>query len=286
METKKKTDFVWYLPSMYGDVNLTRISEATTRLTIVGLSPTEKEAVKALFARALKPGVIGQPWVDSAQTLSAIDLDSEKEQSIDLKAPMSRVQDFLQKKLKPHRKMVSAVRFTNGKMEQVTSATLQTIDSVVQTPTSQDGAATTTPAGTTPEKKTEPKPKPAAAVSVAQPVLGCPAPDFDDVEIRATNVLKAFLTPQQVADFERRQQFIAVGADTGHRYLITSRNSKHALGHASYRSLYDIDEQNAFCVHDWEVPAAEELLGLFVHVSIPGLETYVRNVPDMDGVLR
>lgn len=193
-------------------------------------------------------------------------MDSKEEQVIALDAPITRVQEFLQKQLKPHRKQISAVRFTDGRVEQLSEATLQTIDAPDETP-----------------KK---KPKPIAAVTVAQPVIGCPAPDFDDVEIRATRVLKAFLTPEQVEDFERRQQFVAIGADTGHRYLLTSRHSKHGLSHfSSLRSLYDMDEKLPLCVHDWEVPASEELLGLFVHVSLPGLEGYVRSIPDREGIL-
>jgi len=189
---------------------------------------------------------------------------------VTLDAPITKVQEFLQKQLKPHRKQISAVRFANGRIEQLSEATLQTIDA---------------PAAEEPE--TEKEPKPTAAVTVAKPVLGCPAPDFDDVEIRATRVLKAFLTADQVADFERRQQFVAVGADTGHRYLLTSRHSRYGLSqYKSLRSLYDMDEQTPLCVHDWEVPAAEELLGLFVHVSLPGQEQYVRSIRgDGDGIL-
>ena len=261
-------DFHWYLPSMYGDVKLERLAESSTKLVLNGLSPTEKEAVRLLFKRASKSGPMKKLWA-TAESLAAIDLDSMSSQSVDLAAPISTVQNFLQKSLKPHRKQISAVTFTNGRIEQVTEATLQLIDSPAVLE----------------EKKEEPKPKPKAAVTVAQPTLGCPAPDFDDVEVRANRVLRTFLSPAQIEDFERRQQFIAVGADTGHRYLLTSRHSKHGLKLASYRLLFDIDEQNAFCVHDWEVPAAEELLGLFVHISLPGLERYVRNVPDCGGVL-
>ena len=196
-----------------------------------------------------------------------------KEQVVTLDAPITKVQEFLQKQLKPHRKQISAVRFANGRIEQLSEATLQTIDA----PATEEADP----------KKEKPKAKePKSAVTVAAPVLGCPAPEFDDVEIRATRVLKAFLTADQIADFERRQQFIAVGADTGHRYLLTSRHSKRALSrHQSFRSLYDMDDRVALCVHDWEVPAAEELLGLFVHVSLPGCETFVRGMPDRDGIL-
>jgi hypothetical protein len=299
-------DFHWYLPSMYGDIRLERVSAEATRLVVTGLSPTEKDAIGALAKKAAKPGPLQKPWSSEA-LLSLLDLDSTKEQVVTLSAPISKVQDVLQKSLKPHRKQVSAVLFTNGRVEQVTEATLQVIDagsersespSSNQTPEASSAKSTsTTPSGgpetstsggsgsgTTPEKKTEPK-KPKAAVTVAQPVLGCPAPEFDDVEIRATRVLRAFLSPEQIADFERRQQFVAVGVDTGHRYLLTSRHSKHGLSLGHARSLYDIDERHALCVHDWEVPASEELLGLFVHLSLPGLERYVRSIPDVDGVL-
>lgn len=253
--------FQWFLPSMYGDIKLDRVTESSTRLTLNGLSPTEKVAIQSLFERATKPSALRAVWAPTDR-LSSVDLHSLKEQIVMLDAPISKVQEFLQKQLKPHRKQISAVRFTNGRIEQFSEATLQTIDAPAE------------------------EVKPAAAVTVAQPVLGCPAPDFDDVEIRATRVLKAFLTPDQIADFERRQQFVAVGADTGHRYLLTSRHSKHGLSKfQSTRSLYDIDERVALCVHDWEVPASEELLGLFVHVSLPGLETYVRGVKDRDGIL-
>lgn len=258
-------DFTWFLPSMYGDIKLDKLSASSTQLTLTGLSPTEKIAVRSLFERATNPGALRTIWA-SADRVASIDLDSPKEQIVTLDAPISKVQDFLQKQLKPHRKQISAVRFTSGRIEQISEATLQTIDAPVEE---------------TPKKE-----KPKAAVTVAQPVLGCPAPDFDDVEVRATRVLKTFLTPQQIEDFERRQQFVVVGADTGHRYLITSRNSKHGLSqHKSFRSLYDMDERTALCVHDWEVPAAEELLGLFVHVSLPGLEQYVRSIPDRDRLL-
>ena len=279
-------NFTWYLPSVYGDIKLEKITDKSTRLTLVGLSPTEKEAVKALFARAVKPGAFKKVWT-SETALRDVDLGSLKEQMLSLDAPISQVQDFLQKKLKPHRKQVSVVRFASGRLEELSEATLQVIDG-----TAEDVPGTVVEAQAVEpvvEKKEKPAPrkedKPAVAATVGQPALGCPVPEFDEVEIRATRVLKAFLTPEQVEDFDRRQQFVAVGADTGHRDLLTSRQSRHAFERASFRSLYDMDERQALCVHDWEVPAAEELLGLYLHVSLPGLEGFVRSMPDRDGVL-
>ena len=279
----KPENFAWYIPSVYGDIKLERLTDSSTRVNLVGVSPTEKEAVKALFKHALKPSIMAKPWATQDE-LASIDLASLKEQRFVLSAPLSKVQGFLQKTLKPHRKQVSAVRFTNGRLEEVSEALLQqidappeatTVDNVVPIKKEEPAAAAPPP----------PPPKPERAVTVAQPVQGCPAPDFDDAEVRATRVLKAFLMPEQIEDFARRQQFIAIGGATGHRYLLTSRHSRHALAHVSMRCLYDMDEKHAFCVHDWEVPAAEELLGLLVHISVPHLEVYARRIPDREGVL-
>lgn len=272
--------FTWYLPSMYGDIKLNRVTSDVTKVTLTGLSPTEKIAVKALFQKAVKPGPLQKVWATEAM-LEEVDLGSFREQTVDLKAPMSKVQDFLQKQLKPHRKQISAVRFTNGKLEELSEATLQVIDISSEEVASSASADAVKPQA--PENKPEPpKPKPKVAVTVAQPVLGCPAPEFDEVDLRANRVLTAFLDPDQVEDFNRYQQFVATGADTGHRYMLSSRSCKRALSqHSSFRSLFDLDDDCALCVHDWEVPEGEELLGLFVHISLPGLEQYVRGMPVM-----
>ncbi len=277
--------FTWYLPSMYGDIKLNRVTSDVTKVTLSGLSPTEKMAVKALFEKAVKPGWNQKVWA-TEETIREVDLGSFREQTVDMKAPMSKVQDFLQKQLKPHRKQISAVRFTNGKLEELSEATLQVIDS------NPPSAAPTTGTGGTglnvaaasaseeAKPKPKPKPEPKVAVTVAQPVLGCPAPEFDEVDLRANRVLSAFLDSDQVEDFNRYQQFVATGADTGHRYMLSSRSCKRALSkHSSFRSLFDLDEERALCVHDWEVPEGEELLGLLVHISLPGLEQYVRGMP-------
>jgi len=275
--------FKWFLPSMYGDITLEKVTDKATRLILVGLSPTEKEVVKALFQRATKPGALQSVWA-TEEAVRSVDLGSFREQSLQLNAPISRVQDFLQKKLKPHRKQVSAVRFTSGRMEEVSEATLKIIDSPASHEESASRAEAITPIPEPPPKPAKVE-RPERAVTVAQPVLGCPAPDFDDAQQRANAVLRAFLTEEQVEDYEERGQFVALGVETGHRYLLTSRTSRHALGHTSFRSLYDVDEERAFCVHDWEVPSGEELLGLLVHLSIPGLESYARGIPDVAGVL-
>jgi hypothetical protein len=110
---------------------------------------------------------------------------------------------------------------------------------------------------------------------------------------------------------------VSIGHETGHRYLVTSRNARGRLAKTDGRSLYDLDEPRwsarilrrldavgalvdvapdanihharvdvrscagrAFCVHDWTVPASEEMLALHLFLTMPGREHYLRDIPD------
>jgi len=107
------------------------------------------------------------------------------------------------------------------------------------------------------------------------PTRGCPAPDFRSAELKARVVLETFLTDEQREDFQRYNRFVSVGATTGHRYMITSRHARDELSQWQ-RTLYDLDDRIPLCVHDWGVPAAEEMLALHVLVQLPEYETYLR----------
>lgn len=266
----------WFLPSTFGDIRLTQKDKLTTEVVIFGLSPQEKIAVNVLLKRAKTGTLVSAPWA-TTEMLNSLDLDSLKEQSITLAAPISDVAKVLSKPLKPMRKQVSVVRFTSGRIEELTEQTIGLIDATE--PKAK--------AKTEPEKKlpAPPADKPKVAATVAQPTIGCPLPDFDPADIRANRVLAAFLTPVQLADFNERRQFVVVGADTGHRYMLTSRHAPDLLRHVGNRQVYDLDEDMPLCVHDWEVPAAEELLGLALHLQLSGQEHFVRSIPDREGIL-
>lgn len=261
-----QSKLTWYLPSFYGDIRLERVSNGETRLILVGLSSTEKVAVKSLLSECRRTGLTKKTWATDEQ-LSRIDLDTLTEQQLILTAPISKVQKALEKPMKPGRDCLSVVRYKNGSIEEVTDKTIGILDGDPE----PDGEA---PAVALVTKE------PIAAVTVAQPTRGCPAPDFAAVELRANQVLRAFLTPEQLRDFETEQAFIQRGADTGHLYVITSRNAPAQLKHRGFRTLYDLTEGQAYCVHDWTVPAAEEMLCLGLFVGTPGNESYVRAIPD------
>lgn len=258
---------LWYLPSLYGDIRLEALEKERTKLTIFGLSPQEKVAMRALILEAEKERVLHGPWLPGMSR--HLDLDSTKQQSVELTTRISKIQKILTRHLKPKREQVTVVKFESGKMVEMTEQLLQEIEV----------APASLPSSKAEQKK---KLRPVAA-TVAEPYRGCPAPDFEQAEVRAQDVMRAFLTPEQIEDFETDGSFISIGADTGHRYAITSRYARGGL--AKYtRSLYDLDEHMAYCVHDWEVPAAEELLAIHLLLSVPGREMFLRGIRHVDDV--
>lgn len=119
--------------------------------------------------------------------------------------PVDKVGALLAKAMKRGRKLLSAVVFKNGRIEEIHRLPDEEV----------------APAAAAIEKVERPK----AAVTVAQPTLGCPVPEFERADVRATRVLREFLSPQQLADFERTQSFLVVGGDSGHQYILTSRQA-------------------------------------------------------------
>lgn len=248
----------WFLPTFYGDIRLESQGTQRTMVTLHGLTPEERVAMEKLIAKAEKGSLLGKPWA-LPKELHSLDLTSTvKVQKILLEAPILDVQGVLTKALRPDRKKLHAVQISGGKIEEITTATV----GLVEVATAEPAAAAT-----------------AKAVTVTPPDRGCPEPDFPQADVLATEVLQSFLSPLQLADFRHHQAFVAVGAETGHRYQLTSRHCRQKMV-ARRRVLYDLDEERPLCVHDYDVPASEELLAIFICLALPGKETYLRELPE------
>jgi hypothetical protein len=191
---------------------------------------------------------------------------------------MAAVRDLLARELKPNRKLVNAVLFKDGTMAEATFAEDHEPVAGLDPPVEGPHAAPPPPAAT--PRTTPPRQRPAAGATVAAPERGCPAPDFSPAEIRAKQVLHVFLDEEQRQDIVLYDRFVAVGHDTGHRYMLVSRTNRKQLDLFGGRTLYDLDEDRAYCVHDWDVPSGEELLALLVFLRIPGKESYLREIPE------
>lgn len=223
-----------------------------------------------------------KPWA-TADAFATLDSPAYLEASggveVELDVDLETARNYLARQLKPDRKLVNAVLFKDGTLTEAafTEPAADGADEAAE-PRVLASAAPPPPAAAPPSP--EPSRRAVAGTTVAVPTRGCPAPNFSAAELRAAHVLSHFLTPEQLTDFRRYNRFISIGATTGHRYMLTSRFRQAELGKFGGRSLYDLDEQCAYCVHDWTVPAAEELLGLHVFLQLPGKESFLREIAE------
>lgn len=256
---------VLFIPTFHGDVRLERVDGKQTRVIVAKATPLETKALKEIAEYAVKKG-----WLDKTSDAAT------DEGSFLLRTDIATVQKRLAKALKPGRELVTVVRFAGGKMEEVVEAPTLDVGAVASTPSVGLGP----PAAPARVDAPVPEPPPKAAATVSRPTQGCPAPNFAKAELRANRCLEAFLDDEQKADFRAHNRIIAVGAATGHRYAITSRLSKNLDGgsHPSFRTLYDLDDETPFCVHDWEVPPAEEMLTMLLMLAIPHHELFCRHL--------
>jgi hypothetical protein len=239
------TPALWYIPSFYGDLRLER-SGTGTNLSWVNVTPTERKVLQSLLAHAVTKG-----WAKDTEH----DLTKG---SLVLSTELVKVQKFVVKALKPGRQTVDFVQFSDGKVEEIRHGELP-------------------PASDKDLESMVPLPTPSKGVSVAKPTLGCPEPNLVKAELRAREVLFAFLNDEQTNDFKKRNAFVTEGAGTGHRYIVTSRHARDQLAQTR-RQLYDLDERQPYCVHDYSVPAAEEMLALHLLLQSPEHERYLRHL--------
>lgn len=215
-----------------------------------------------LRTRAVRKTLGRTPWLDSEAfpRLDRLSIDTYRSKNgvtIDLRASLEDVQAVLARALKPNRKLVTAVQFRDGSITEVTTGAVEG------------------------EVKLEMVPEEAkVAATVAVPTVGCPMPDFGQVDVRADRVLESFLTVDQIADYRAHGIFFTRGRDTGRPYLIAHRGQPKALARCGGRQLYDVEQGRPLCVHDWSVPPAEEMLALLLCVSLPGREKEVRYLPE------
>ena len=278
---------IHYFPSAFGDIRLEQVAKGETRVIWYSLTPQEAEAMAKLRQASTRVRARGRwatkdQWAEVGDPTTIFKVGELTEHSITLTAPMDPVVGVLNRALNPERTVVHVVRIGQGKIEEVKDSRYE-VREEPEKEESEDPYRAEAPEPDETALAVKPEDKPAVvekSTTVKQPVRGCPPPDFAQIKRRATRVLRAFLTPRQVDDFEKHQQFMVKGADTGHRYLITSRNAPTQLATCGGRMVYDMNEKRAYCVHDWTIPAEEELLGVAMLLQLPGRESFVRALPD------
>ncbi len=263
---------IWYIPSFFGDVRLEVDSEgAGTVVVFSKLSPIEEVAVSMLKKRSIDSGWAALPDFAAVESKTY----RETEVRVRLLAPIAKVAKVLSRAMKPGRKTISAVRFSDGTMEEIHAAPTTAL-------VREKGALARVVK---------------AAVTVATPTIGCPILEFEQAEIRARRVLDVFLNEQQRGDLHTSGRFVTTGQDTGRRYLLSLRDRPGGLARTGGRGVYDLDPPGSdagpeavridgyrsgeLCIHDWTVPAAEEMLAVLVCLSVPGMERHIRSLPEV-----
>lgn len=257
----------WFLPTFHGDIQLERVEAKVTTVRVFELTPTEEQAMERLRAKAVKKTLNGKQWASDKdfEPISSAQYRTKHGITIRLAAKIEDVQSVLAKALKPERKLLTAVKFTNGHIEEVHS--IPSKEGPYRTPV-------------IPEKTIVDEATPVAAATVAKPTVGCPMPEFPEADIRASRVLETFLDADQIKDYRSQGAFITVGADSGHRYLVANRERPNMLKKCGGRQLYDLEENRPLCIHDWSVPPPEEMLALHLLLTLKGNEEYIRRLPE------
>src|SRR4029077_10986653 len=103
----------WLIPSFYGDIRLTSTSKTTCTLIAEKLTPREKQALGKL-----EPTARSRSWIKP----DVFFIEGETK----IEAPIGKVSLALARALEAGRQVVSALRFSDGKMEEVTESTFDT----------------------------------------------------------------------------------------------------------------------------------------------------------------
>lgn len=262
-------NLVMLIPTIHGDIKLEKKGKEKTLLRAFQLSASEEKAMESLRTRAVSTK-LRRKWASAADFLPLTNSAYRGPNGVQvtLTAPIEEVTKFLAKALKPERKLLQAVKFSDGRVEEIHS-NLVTKEEPDAPPVS--------------ERKPKAEEKPAIATTVARPVNGCPMPDFPEADIRASRVLETFLTPNQIDDYRKTGAFITIGADSGHRYMICNRERPNIMkSMLGGRQLWDMEEKRPICVHDWAVPPPEEMLAIHLCISLPGHEAELLSLPEID----
>jgi hypothetical protein len=257
LQASPNPNLVWLIPSYHGDIRLEKEGPKKTLLRAHELTASEGKAMELLRSRATSQKRLGKPWAKDTDFLPLTNAAYRTSSgvTIHLDAKIEDVQSVIAKALKPERKLLTAVRFTDGRVEEVHSNIIA--------------------------DKPEGKPQPAVATTVAAPVKGCPMPDFPQADVLASRVLEAFLKPDQIDDYRKTGSFVTVGADSGHRYLVCNRERPNFMKqYLGGRQLFDLEANLPICVHDWAVPPPEEMLALHLFLSLPGQEMKLLSLPE------
>jgi hypothetical protein len=230
----------WFIPSWNGDFRLVAGDDPkTSKLLVMQPTPHELQLLAQFMTAARK-----KKW--TKETFTEHDVIDTR--TIELKAPLSKTGPALVKVTKPADRTLTAVSYKDGKLEVAETNMVETL--------AEKAAAD-------PEAK---------AVSVSRPTPCCPRCEPGAIA-PARDVLLSFLSEQEHADWAEHRAIQVTGGLSGHRYLLTHRNSKTAglLG----KICYDMDDRFVLHFHATDLPPEEEILA--AKLILEHREPWLRN---------
>jgi hypothetical protein len=240
-----------YLPSWNGDMRLTEGPDGS-RLTLTDPTPQELVMAGEFLRVASKKGwwegvppEKGEPYCGQAKDFP-------------IRAPIAKASKLLIGISRPKDRTLTAVKFSDGKMEVVEGATSKSLKII------EDTIARA--------KEKETKAEEAKAASVKRPTPCCPQ-CLPGAIGPASEVLLSFLTPGQHEQWARERAILVEGHLSGHRYVIAHRHSEAAQKVG--RICFDIDDGRVVHFHDWSVPPEEEVLA--AKLIMEHAEPWLRN---------
>lgn len=213
----------WYFPAWNGDIRLESTGPESVKLITHEPTTYERETLTKFFKKALKNG-----WITKKFAADVAKEISSKDYEID--GPIAEVGEELRNFLRPEKASITAFKFSDGKIEVTEAASVENAAKA---------------------KEAE------EAASVRRPNKGCPSCVPGAVG-PASEVLQAFMTPDQHSQWAKHRALIAVGNLTGHRYLIAHRNTEIAA--RQWKIAKDLETGGIIQCHDWDVPPEEEVL--------------------------
>ena len=234
----------WCHPSWNGDFRIEADGDDASTLIVDDATPAEKEILGKFLKKARK-----KDWVDEA-----VGISPEGRTTLHLPVPVAESGKLLLARRAPRKGILTAVKSSAGELEIVLG----------------DDADKLTDA-TTKEDADE-------AVTTRRPTLCCPTP-VSGPERRASEVLRAFSTPEQWASWIEHGFLLCTGGLSGHRYRVCNRHSE--LARRQGKITWDLDDDGIVHAYDWSLPPAEEVLAM--KLTLEHAEHWVRN---HSGVLR
>ena len=226
----------WSFISWCGDFRLEADGPDKSTLTIEDATPSEIERLGAFLQVARRKG-----WVDQH-----VGMDGAKKIVIPVAAPLAKAGRILLGE-RP-KGILTAVVSTSGDVKAITDG-------------DPDKAAAAVAA-----KDAK------AAASVRRPTLCCPCPQ-PGPDVRATEVLHAFCTPRQRAQYDSEGLLRCYGNLSGRLYEVAHRH--HPLAIERTKIIWDVQGEHILHAYDWSVPPAEEVLTM--KLVLEHAEHWIRN---------